>query len=459
MKTLSALARWTSGLTVVTRLAVGFGALLLFVLLVGAVSVWGLHRLNDRIDDIVAYNNMKLSFAQSLSHAVEKQEKSLLKLVLASDGRQRDEAVAALKYQGSQYDDFKTGLDELLALRQPSEVEAKQVGKIAADEARATPLLAKVVKLVEDDDSEAALKLLRTEASPVLAKWLNEVDELVSNVHRLNDKAAAATQKEYVLLRNFSLACMALAFALGVPAGYLITSSLRKELGGEPRVAVKVAQSVAQGDLSLHIAVRPGDSTSLMAQLKAMQGSLSRVVSAVRENSDSVASASAQIAQGNSDLSHRTERQASTLEETAASMEHLSANFKQNADNATQANQLALGASTVAIQGGEVVGEVVATMKGINDSSKKIADIIGVIDSIAFQTNILALNAAVEAARAGEQGRGFAVVAAEVRSLAGRSADAAKEIKTLINASVERVEKGSILVDQAGATCPSGKSA
>jgi len=181
-----------------------------------------------------------------------------------------------------------------------------------------------------------------------------------------------------------------------------------------------------------------------------MQAQLSRIVGAVRQSADNISTASNEVAQGNNDLSARTEEQASALEETAASMEELSSTVKQNADNAKQANQLALGASTVAIKGGEVVSQVVTTMKGINDSSKKIADIISVIDGIAFQTNILALNAAVEAARAGEQGRGFAVVASEVRSLAGRSADAAKEIKTLITASVERVEQGTALVDQAG---------
>jgi len=172
----------------------------------------------------------------------------------------------------------------------------------------------------------------------------------------------------------------------------------------------------------------------------------------VRLNADSVATASAEISQGNSDLSMRTEEQASALEETAASMEELSSTVRQNAENARQGNQLAQNASTVAVRGGEVVGQVVDTMKGINDASRKIADIIGVIDGIAFQTNILALNAAVEAARAGEQGRGFAVVASEVRSLAGRSAEAAKEIKGLISDSVQRVEQGTVLVDQAGTT-------
>jgi methyl-accepting chemotaxis protein len=189
-----------------------------------------------------------------------------------------------------------------------------------------------------------------------------------------------------------------------------------------------------------------------MAQLKVMQESLAKVVSHVRGGSESVETASAEIAQGNHDLSARTEQQASALEETAASMEQLSAAVKQNADSARQANQLAMSASSVAITGGEVVSQVVQTMKGINESSRRISDIIQVIDGIAFQTNILALNAAVEAARAGEQGRGFAVVASEVRSLAGRSAEAAKEIKSLINASVERVEQGTALVDQAGST-------
>ena len=190
----------------------------------------------------------------------------------------------------------------------------------------------------------------------------------------------------------------------------------------------------------------------LLQALAAMQSSLSSVVTTVRSGSEGVATASAEIAQGNNDMSARTESQASALEQTAASMEELSGTVRQNADSARSANQLALSASSVAIKGGEVVAQVVDTMKGINESSRKISDIISVIDGIAFQTNILALNAAVEAARAGEQGRGFAVVASEVRSLAGRSAEAAKEIKMLINASVERVEHGTALVDQAGTT-------
>ena len=225
-----------------------------------------------------------------------------------------------------------------------------------------------------------------------------------------------------------------------------------RPIGGEPDDAAAMAARVAQGDLSQPIHLHANDSTSLMAQLQQMQGSLASVVANVRQGAEGVATASAQISQGNHDLSARTESQASALEQTAASMEQLSSTVTQNADNARHATELARTASSIAAQGGEAVARVISTMKDINDSSHKIADIIGVIDGIAFQTNILALNAAVEAARAGEQGRGFAVVASEVRSLAGRSAEAAKEIRALIDTSVSRVEVGATQVDQAGNT-------
>jgi methyl-accepting chemotaxis protein len=240
--------------------------------------------------------------------------------------------------------------------------------------------------------------------------------------------------------------------ALTAVLGWALTRSVFRQLGAEPSEAASTVEAVAQGDLTVEIALRPGDTASVMAGLARMRDSLVKVVSEVRGNSESVATASSQIADGNQDLSGRTEQQASALQQTAATMEQLGSTVRNNADSARQANQLAQGAASVATKGGEVVGQVVETMKGINDSSRKIADIISVIDGIAFQTNILALNAAVEAARAGEQGRGFAVVASEVRSLAQRSAEAAKEIKSLISASVERVETGTALVDQAGHT-------
>ncbi|MCO5110059.1 MAG: methyl-accepting chemotaxis protein [Burkholderiaceae bacterium] len=241
-----------------------------------------------------------------------------------------------------------------------------------------------------------------------------------------------------------------LALALGL-IGFWIARSILRQLGGEPALLNAITHRIAQGDLAVDIP-HSTDESSVIHGIQSMRDNVASIVVRVRQGSESVATASAEIAQGNHDLSSRTEQQASALEETAASMEELSSTVRQNADNARQANQLAVSASSVAQQGGEVVAQVVETMKGINTSSQKIADIIGVIDGIAFQTNILALNAAVEAARAGEQGRGFAVVASEVRSLAGRSAEAAKEIKNLISASVERVEQGNAQVDKAGAT-------
>ena len=261
---------------------------------------------------------------------------------------------------------------------------------------------------------------------------------------QLNDTVAAA-QRELFL----GAAIVVVMSLQGAWIMVLITRTTTSSVG----MALRLARAVAAGDLSHPMEGRGTDEMGhLLSALGDMQASLSKVVTTVRQGSEGVATASAEIAQGNNDMSARTESQASALEQTAASMEELSGTVRQNADSARAANQLAVSASAVAVRGGEVVAQVVDTMKGINVSSRKISDIIQVIDGIAFQTNILALNAAVEAARAGEQGRGFAVVASEVRSLAGRSADAAKEIKMLINASVERVEHGTTLVDQAGAT-------
>ncbi|OND20066.1 hypothetical protein AQ928_17205 [Burkholderia pseudomallei] len=248
---------------------------------------------------------------------------------------------------------------------------------------------------------------------------------------------------------------LAVVFVIGLvitAAMLVIIRNVRASLGGEPDEAASLAARIAAGDLTRPVAVRAGDGTSMMAAMRDMQGRLRSTIVGIRRAAESIAAASHEIASGNHDLSRRTEQQAASLEETAASMEELTATVKQNAENARQASGLANNASEIALKGNDVVSRVIGTMGEINDSSRKIADIIGVIDGIAFQTNILALNAAVEAARAGEQGRGFAVVAGEVRSLAQRSATAAKEIKQLIDASVERVNNGSALVGQAGET-------
>jgi methyl-accepting chemotaxis protein len=284
-------------------------------------------------------------------------------------------------------------------------------------------------------------------------------DELTGSVAALlefNSKgSAAASQNSDAVFKRVQLMLFLLlpaALVVGAVLGSVIIRRLMRQLGGEPHVAAAVARAVAEGDLTTPVPLRQGDHSSVLAALHAMQQSLARTVTAVRASTDSVTTASHEIAQGNADLSSRTEQQASNLQQTAASMEQMTSAVKQNADAARQANQLAASASQVAAKGGAVVGEVVSTMDQISASSRKIADIIGVIDGIAFQTNILALNAAVEAARAGEQGRGFAVVAGEVRNLAQRSAQAAREIKSLINDSVARVDTGSQLVNDAGTT-------
>ena len=275
------------------------------------------------------------------------------------------------------------------------------------------------------------------------------IDQAGELIGKASTEVAAQAARHASQATTISLLVMLVVCTASVAGALVFSRSVVRPIGR----AVQVSQAVAGGNLTVAVPVGGRDEIALLLNaLHAMQASLSRVVFNVRTNADSVAAASAEIALGNNDLSARTEQQASALEETSASMEELSSTVQANAENARQANQLAVSASTVAERGGDVVAEVVTTMRGINDSSKKIADIIGVIDGIAFQTNILALNAAVEAARAGEQGRGFAVVASEVRSLAQRSADAAKEIKSLIHASVERVEQGTALVDKAGAT-------
>ncbi|WP_308296467.1 methyl-accepting chemotaxis protein [Rhizobacter sp. J219] len=275
----------------------------------------------------------------------------------------------------------------------------------------------------------------------------------VEKLLKLNARGATQASEEataiYTRARTLIIASLAAMIMLGLGIGWLVSRDVKRATDE----AVHCADRMAEGDLSHTVAHDRSDEMGhLLRSLATMQTNLRKIVTGVRQNAEGVATASAEISAGNHDLSSRTEQQASALEETAASMEELGSTVKQNADNARQANQLAMSASTVAVSGGEVVDRVVETMKGINESSRRIADIIGTIDGIAFQTNILALNAAVEAARAGEQGRGFAVVASEVRSLAQRSAEAAKEIKSLISTSVERVEQGTTLVDQAGTT-------
>jgi methyl-accepting chemotaxis protein len=314
------------------------------------------------------------------------------------------------------------------------------------------PAIAKASALYLANNAMDATRVMVKEIRPAQKKWLDALDQLGSLEDKQNNQTQVDAEAQFASARNFMLVLLTLAVGMGVAAATVITRGLLKQLGAEPGYTSKIATSIAEGDLSIAIDTKSSDRGSLLSEMKQMRNSLVDIVSQVRRGTQTITTASREISAGNIDLSSRTELQASSLEKTASAMEELTSTVKQNADNAREANQLAATASDVARKGGEVVSQVVGTMGEINSSASKIADIIGVIDGIAFQTNILALNAAVEAARAGEQGRGFAVVASEVRNLAQRSAAAAKEIKTLIGDSVEKIGRGSKLVGQAGVT-------
>ncbi len=309
-------------------------------------------------------------------------------------------------------------------------------------------LLATVAAL-RANDIPAANRIVVEKVRPLYGPVGDGIDTLVKLQFEEGKKAAAAADARYSMIRATVIASILAGLLFAMVFAAALVRGISRSLG----YAIDVAQTIAQGNLTHAVTVQGQDEAAqVLHALGAMQQQLTGIVTEIRAGGESLASASEQIFSGNHDLASRTEQQASALEQTAAAMEQLNATVHQNADNARQAQQLSASASAVAVKGGEVMGQVVSTMHEIHTSSGKIADIIGVIDSIAFQTNILALNAAVEAARAGDQGRGFAVVASEVRALAGRSADAAKEIKTLITSSVERVGKGTELVNTAGAT-------
>jgi methyl-accepting chemotaxis protein len=437
-----------SRLKISTRLFLAFGAIVLLAVISSGFALYQLKGIQNSLEKIVTVNNAKMDLINSKIDAVHVVTRVMRTLVMMTDESQKAAEKLKIEKERAKYEAAHAKLLKL----QSSDAGKAKISAIEAAMAKARPLNNKVIELGMASQVQEALTLLMTEAGPATQAWQ---DALTDNLHYQeadNLTEYEAAQADYLAARNALIASALFSLLVAVALAVWVVRSIVGQIGGEPADVAQLANAIADADLSSAIAVRPGDTTSVVAAMARMQQALTTIVGSVRGNADSVSTASAEIAQGNNDLSSRTEQQASALEETASSMEQLGATVRQNADNARQANQLALSASTVAVQGGEVVGLVVETMKGINDSSRKISDIIQVIDGIAFQTNILALNAAVEAARAGEQGRGFAVVASEVRSLAGRSADAAKEIKSLINASVERVEHGTTLVDQAGAT-------
>ena len=428
-----------------TRLGLGFAAVLLLLAGLVGLGLDSMASIQSRLNGIVTGNNAKVASVNKMMDSIR--DIAILdgNLILLSDEAAMREEAKKITVARDRFSDARATLAKLLVTPAGKALLAGIDEKVAV----LVPLNSTLSELALQNKNDEATMLFITRFQPAVKAVLGELENLDAHESRLSRAANDDASAGYAWARNLMLALGALAIVAGAVIAWFITRTITRPIGE----AVQVAEKVAAGDISSRIDVHSKDETGrLMAALKAMNESLVRIVREVRTGTDTIATASGQIAAGNQDLSSRTEEQASSLEQTAASMEELTSTVKQNADNARQANQLAVSASEVAVKGGSVVSQVVGTMGSINASSKKIVDIIGVIDGIAFQTNILALNAAVEAARAGEQGRGFAVVASEVRSLAQRSAAAAKEIKTLIGDSVEKVEEGSKQVAEAGRT-------
>jgi methyl-accepting chemotaxis protein len=436
-----------------TQLTVAFGTLVVLVLVVSTLGLMGLKDAHDRFSNHVTGISEREALATDVRILANRRAIGVRDMVLVKSTQDQASArTMATTANQDLHDSLKALKATVDGAQDATAKDRDLVARIVQIEARYEPLALAIVDLAASGKHEEAVVKMNDECRPLLAALLGAAKEYIDYSKALSKEDMTSSELAYTRLRTVLVSVSLLAAAVAAALAWIITSRLVRSLGAEPSDLSVVAERVAQGHLGPILGASRAMPGSVLASMAMMQRQLVGLIGQVKSSAECIASASHQISQGNNDLSVRTEQQASALQEAAASMEELSSTVKQNADSARQANQLAQGASVVAIKGGDVVGQVVQTMKGINESSKRIADIIGVIDGIAFQTNILALNAAVEAARAGEQGRGFAVVASEVRNLASRSAEAAKEIKGLINTSVERVDLGTDLVDQAGIT-------
>ncbi len=432
-------------LTIRARLLCAFLASVLITLLVGLMGINTSSDLSAATDDMYQNNLIPVEDIANANMQAIYMNRELFEYIIEDQKPGMDKIKQRIDEHHKLY---KQLIDKYLA----TELTPPEKALMAKVDADWPPYLAaseRVMTFSYADQNKEAYAAMNGDAK----KTFQVLDDHLSDLVDLNAKIAETTNKDSATraasVRLYTIGVIVLAGLVCMALGLAITASITRPL----QDCIAFSNAVALGDLTVSIHAQGRDELArLMHAMEGMREGLGKVVSTVRQGSESVANASAEIALGNIDLSARTEQQASALEQTAASMEQLGSTVKQNVDSARQANQLAASASLVAVKGGQVVGHVVETMRGINESSRKISDIISVIDGIAFQTNILALNAAVEAARAGDQGRGFAVVATEVRALAGRSAEAAKEIKGLISASVERVEQGTTLVDEAGET-------
>jgi len=433
------------------RLGISFAIVLTMMVALTALAIMKVNAIEGSLSKISDDNNVKQRYAINFRGSVHDRAIALRDLTLVGDAEVAQVSAQIARLEAD-YQASAAPLDAIFRARQVGDTERTELQAIKAIEARVMPLARQIIAARRGGDIEGARQLMLQQARPAFVEWLAAINQFIDLQEQMSQAESARARTVAHGFQALLLSLLAAAMIAGVVLATLITRHIRSALGAEPEEVKQLAQAVDRGELYHSADGERAHGRSIMAVLSAMSSNLRGTVSEVRDAATGVTDISRQIAQGNRDLAARTEDQAASLEQTAAAMEQLTATVKQNDDNARQAKQLALSASNVAVQGGIIVGDVVKTMDAINTSSRKIVDIIGVIDGIAFQTNILALNAAVEAARAGEQGRGFALVATEVRSLAQRSSAAAREIKHLIDDSVGNVEAGARLVGQAGDT-------
>ncbi|MDB5774843.1 MAG: methyl-accepting chemotaxis protein [Herbaspirillum sp.] len=444
--------------SVAARLGISFAIVLAMMLALTVLSTMKVNAIEGSLTTISDNNNVKERYAINFRGSVHDRAIAMRDLTLVGDNELKD-ILALIGKLDSDYQQSAQPLDRIFSNEPPKMQRAEEradLQQIKAIETRTMPLVKKLIELRSSGNIDDARQVLLQQVKPAFTDWLAAINKMIDLEDSLSQTESAQARSVAHQFPALMLSLLLAALAAGIVLAVRITRYIGSTLGAEPTEVKELALAVDRGELFHDIGLRKGDGVgtrnSIMAVLVKMSSNLHGTVTEVRNAAHDVAQISAQIAEGNRHLSGRTEEQASSLEETASAMEQLTSTVKQNDDNAKQANRLALNASEIAVRGGAIVDEVVQTMSSISAASRKIVDIIGVIDSIAFQTNILALNAAVEAARAGEQGRGFAVVAAEVRNLAQRSSAAAREVKQLIDDSVEKVETGTRLVEQAGST-------